>query len=199
MVTQTYFCATNWAQKNLVPSWTHMSISWALEKPKIWTKCIKLWQPTEIVSFHKLVAMNSLSLSCCVFFFFFFNSCFCKSLQQRALSLCFFMLFLSFNKLANYVSKSCVFQNIHTIFFMFHQGALLPSLQVLFLFILSFLASKTCVSLIFFHFCFLFFAFIFLFNFFFLKQMEKIHCKNKQIQHRLGEAPPSTSSRTTKP
>jgi hypothetical protein len=62
------------------------------------------------------------------------------------------MLFLSFNKLSNYVSKACVFQNIHTIFLMFHQGALLASLQVLFLFILSFLASNTCVSLNFFHF-----------------------------------------------
>jgi len=152
MVTQICFCITNWAQKNLVPSWTHMYISWALEKPKLWTKCIKFWQPIEIVLFHSLWQWT-LSLLLC-FFFFFFNLCFCESLWQRALSLCFFMLFLSFNKLANYVSKTCVFQNILTIFLM------LPSLQVLYLFILSFLASKTCVSLIFFHPCFLFFSFL---------------------------------------
>lgn len=118
MVTQTYFCATNWAQKNLVPSWTHMSISWALEKPKLWTKCIKLWQPTEIVSFHKLVAMNSLSLSLVVFFFSFFLIHVFAKAYNKELYLCVFSCYFYLSTSLQIMFLKVVFFKTSTQFFL---------------------------------------------------------------------------------
>jgi hypothetical protein len=79
----------------------------------------------------------------------------------------FFMLFLSFNKLAIYVSKACVFQNIHiNIFLCFIKEHHCQACKFSIFSFSLFLQAKHVCPWFFFHFCFLFFAFIFVFNFF---------------------------------